>query len=235
VVAVRPGISPVAVESVEGDVGESVPEVVRVVGGDAADVQPRGAVLDRIGQRPGCGVPQLRPETAGGQDGQFRSRPRKHGPTVSCCGLRLSLQHSGGVLPECETRLNPRETRLNPRETRLNPRETRLNPREPRRPPALPAAQRPPWAWARRSREGHALGNGTLAFMESRRVGTSGLRVSSVVLGTMTWARDTDEHESADLLREFLDSGGTLVDTAASYSEGAAEEVIGTLLADEVD
>ncbi|HLR27389.1 MAG TPA: aldo/keto reductase [Ruania sp.] len=71
--------------------------------------------------------------------------------------------------------------------------------------------------------------------MESRRVGTSGLRVSSVGLGTMTWGRDTDEHEAADLLREFLDSGGTLVDTAASYSEGAAEEVIGTLLADEVD
>lgn len=71
--------------------------------------------------------------------------------------------------------------------------------------------------------------------MESRRVGTTGLRVSSVGLGTMTWGRDTDEHEAADQLREFLDAGGTLLDTAATYSDGAAEEVIGGLLATEVD
>lgn len=71
--------------------------------------------------------------------------------------------------------------------------------------------------------------------MEARRLGTSGLRVSSVGLGTMTWGRDTDEHEAADQLREFLDAGGTLLDTAATYSDGAAEEVIGTLLTSEVD
>jgi len=71
--------------------------------------------------------------------------------------------------------------------------------------------------------------------MDSRRVGGSGLRVSSVGLGTMTWGRDTDAHEAADQLRVFLDAGGTLLDTAATYSEGAAEEVIGALLAEEVD
>src|SRR5690625_6782457 len=70
--------------------------------------------------------------------------------------------------------------------------------------------------------------------MESRRVGGSGLRVSSVGLGTMTWGRDTDAHEAADQLREFLDAGGTLLDTAATYSDGAAEEVIGELLTDQV-
>jgi aryl-alcohol dehydrogenase-like predicted oxidoreductase len=66
--------------------------------------------------------------------------------------------------------------------------------------------------------------------VEERSVGRSGLLVSRLGLGTLTWGRDTDEHEAADQLREFLDAGGTLVDTAASYSEGAAEELLGALL-----
>ncbi|TDE90359.1 aldo/keto reductase [Occultella glacieicola] len=71
--------------------------------------------------------------------------------------------------------------------------------------------------------------------MESRQVGGSGLTVSAVGLGTMTWGRDTDEHEAAEQLRVFLDAGGTLLDTAATYADGAAEELIGALLADTVD
>lgn len=70
--------------------------------------------------------------------------------------------------------------------------------------------------------------------MESRRVGRTGLRVSSVGLGTLTWGRDTDEHEAADQLRLFLDAGGSLLDTAATYSDGGALEIIGTLLREEV-
>ena len=66
--------------------------------------------------------------------------------------------------------------------------------------------------------------------MEQRQVGRSGLRVSRLALGTMTWGRDTDEHESADQLQSFLDAGGTLIDTAASYAEGESERVIGSLL-----
>ena len=48
--------------------------------------------------------------------------------------------------------------------------------------------------------------------MQQRHLGSSGLRVSRVGLGTMTWGRDTDEHESADQLRAFLEVGGTLLD-----------------------
>ena len=70
--------------------------------------------------------------------------------------------------------------------------------------------------------------------MEHRRLGRTGLRVSSVGLGTMTWGRDTDELEAKEQLEIFLDAGGTLVDTAASYCEGASEEVIGTLLREHV-
>ena len=66
--------------------------------------------------------------------------------------------------------------------------------------------------------------------MEQRFVGSSGLQVSRLALGTMTWGRDTDEHESRDQLTAFLEAGGTLVDTAAGYGEGAAEELLGQLL-----
>jgi aryl-alcohol dehydrogenase-like predicted oxidoreductase len=66
--------------------------------------------------------------------------------------------------------------------------------------------------------------------MEQRYVGASGLKVSRLGLGTMTWGRDTDEHESRDQLSAFLDAGGTLVDTAAGYGDGAAEELLGQLL-----
>ncbi|HLS50152.1 MAG TPA: aldo/keto reductase [Actinomycetaceae bacterium] len=68
--------------------------------------------------------------------------------------------------------------------------------------------------------------------MQFRRVGRSGLLVSSIGLGTMTWGRDTDEHEAGQQLTAFLDAGGTLIDTAATYGQGLAEEVVGALLRD---
>lgn len=43
----------------------------------------------------------------------------------------------------------------------------------------------------------------------------------------MTWGRDTDEHEAANQLRAFLDSGGNFIDTAAVYGDGDSERVIG--------
>lgn len=71
--------------------------------------------------------------------------------------------------------------------------------------------------------------------MEERHLGRTGLRVSRLGLGTMTWSRDTDEHEATEQLRDFVDAGGTLVDTSASYADGGAEELLGTLLGDVVD
>ena len=66
--------------------------------------------------------------------------------------------------------------------------------------------------------------------MEQRYVGASGLQVSRLALGTMTWGRDTDEYESRDQLAAFLDAGGTFIDTAATFGDGAAEELLGELL-----
>lgn len=71
--------------------------------------------------------------------------------------------------------------------------------------------------------------------MEQRALGRSGLKVSRVGLGTMTWGADTDVHESADQLKAFLEAGGTLLDTAAGYSDGEAERVIGGLLSSVVE
>ncbi len=70
--------------------------------------------------------------------------------------------------------------------------------------------------------------------MEQRRLGASGLLVSRLGLGTMTWGRDTDEHEARDQLAAFVEAGGTLVDTAVGYGDGASETVLGALIGDVV-
>jgi aryl-alcohol dehydrogenase-like predicted oxidoreductase len=70
--------------------------------------------------------------------------------------------------------------------------------------------------------------------MQQRSLGRTGLKVSRLGLGTMTWGRDTDPHEARDQLAAFVDAGGTLVDTAAGYGDGASEQLLGTLLGDVV-
>ena len=70
--------------------------------------------------------------------------------------------------------------------------------------------------------------------MQQRAVGATGLTVSRLGLGTMTWGRDTDEHEARDQLIAFAEAGGTFLDTAAGYGDGASEELIGQLIGDVV-
>lgn len=66
--------------------------------------------------------------------------------------------------------------------------------------------------------------------MEQRHLGRTGLRVSRIGLGTLTWGRDTDEHDAAEQLKAFWDAGGTLVDTADVYGGGEAEYLLGRLV-----
>ena len=66
--------------------------------------------------------------------------------------------------------------------------------------------------------------------MELRRAGRSGLSLSRLALGTMTWGRDTDTHEAADQARAFIDAGGNYFDSASHYGDGDAERVIGGLI-----
>jgi aryl-alcohol dehydrogenase-like predicted oxidoreductase len=68
--------------------------------------------------------------------------------------------------------------------------------------------------------------------METRQVGGSGLHVSRLGLGTMTWGRDTPEVAARALLEMYCEAGGTLLDTAAAYGGGDAERLIGRLVAE---
>ena len=67
--------------------------------------------------------------------------------------------------------------------------------------------------------------------MRRRRVGSSGLEVSQIGLGTMTWGAATGVEDATEQLTAFVEAGGTLVETAESYGHGAAQEVLGEVLA----
>ncbi|MEK5057410.1 aldo/keto reductase [Paenibacillus shunpengii] len=66
--------------------------------------------------------------------------------------------------------------------------------------------------------------------MEFRKFGRTGLKVSSVALGTMAFGRWIDEQASSTILDLALDKGINLVDTANVYGEGASETILGNLL-----
>ncbi|WP_213453327.1 aldo/keto reductase [Rhizomonospora bruguierae] len=67
--------------------------------------------------------------------------------------------------------------------------------------------------------------------MEYRYLGGSGLRVSELCLGTMTFGNEADEQTSHRLLDRYVEAGGNFIDTADVYGEGASEEIIGSWLA----
>ncbi|MFT3970439.1 MAG: aldo/keto reductase [Micropruina sp.] len=63
--------------------------------------------------------------------------------------------------------------------------------------------------------------------MDRRAVGDSGLQVSRLGLGSLTWGRDVPPAQARALLNRFVEAGGSLVDTAAAYGNGDAERIIG--------
>ena len=67
--------------------------------------------------------------------------------------------------------------------------------------------------------------------MKIVQLGKSGLRVSDVCLGTMTFGREADEKTSFAIMDRFVELGGTFLDTADAYLTGATEEVVGRWLA----
>ncbi len=71
--------------------------------------------------------------------------------------------------------------------------------------------------------------------MRRRYLGRTGLRVSRLGLGTATWGTHVDQGEAGAQLTTFVEAGGTLLDTAAGYGNGASESVIGELLRTAVD
>jgi len=66
--------------------------------------------------------------------------------------------------------------------------------------------------------------------MNYRYLGKTGLRVSELCLGTMTFGRETSEEVSHQMLDLFVEAGGNFLDTADVYTRGASEEIIGRWL-----
>jgi aryl-alcohol dehydrogenase-like predicted oxidoreductase len=63
--------------------------------------------------------------------------------------------------------------------------------------------------------------------MEYRRLGRTGLMVSELCLGCMTFGRELDEEGSREIVSRFLEVGGNFIDTADVYSKGVSEEITG--------
>jgi aryl-alcohol dehydrogenase-like predicted oxidoreductase len=68
--------------------------------------------------------------------------------------------------------------------------------------------------------------------MRYRRLGTTGLMVSELCLGCMTFGRELDEEGSKGMISRFVDAGGNFIDTADVYEQGASEEIVGRALKD---
>lgn len=67
--------------------------------------------------------------------------------------------------------------------------------------------------------------------MEYRLMGSTGVSVSRLCLGTMTFGKESDEAVAHEQLDTFFEAGGTFIDTADVYNGGVSEEMIGRWLA----
>jgi aryl-alcohol dehydrogenase-like predicted oxidoreductase len=75
-----------------------------------------------------------------------------------------------------------------------------------------------------------AVESGEERRMEYRRLGNTGLMVSELCLGCMTFGQEADEETSKGIVDRFLEAGGNFIDTADVYSNGVSEEITGRAL-----
>jgi aryl-alcohol dehydrogenase-like predicted oxidoreductase len=68
------------------------------------------------------------------------------------------------------------------------------------------------------------------SIMEFRRLGRSGLKVSEICLGTMTFGHGTNTAEAERMVAAALDAGVMFFDTADGYSDGESEVMLGRAL-----
>lgn len=68
--------------------------------------------------------------------------------------------------------------------------------------------------------------------MEYRKLGRTGLKVSELCLGTMTFGNEADEQTSKGITDRFIEAGGNFLDTANVYSRGVSEEITGRAIRD---
>jgi aryl-alcohol dehydrogenase-like predicted oxidoreductase len=65
----------------------------------------------------------------------------------------------------------------------------------------------------------------------TRRLGRSGLAVSRIALGAMTFGGRTDEAEANRIIADARERGVNFIDTADAYNRGASEEIVGRAIA----
>lgn len=79
----------------------------------------------------------------------------------------------------------------------------------------------------------------TLSLDHYRLLGRSGLRVSPLALGAMTfgtdWGWGADEREVGRIVDTYVDRGGNFIDTANQYTDGSSERLVGKFAADRRD
>jgi aryl-alcohol dehydrogenase-like predicted oxidoreductase len=68
--------------------------------------------------------------------------------------------------------------------------------------------------------------------MEYRKLGRTGLMVSELCLGTMTFGNEADEQTSKSVTDRFVEAGGNFLDTANVYSRGISEKITGRVIRD---
>jgi aryl-alcohol dehydrogenase-like predicted oxidoreductase len=72
--------------------------------------------------------------------------------------------------------------------------------------------------------------NRVLGFVHYRELGRTGLQVSALCFGTMSFGGDADEYESARMFNACRDAGINFFDCADGYSRGKAETILGKLM-----
>ena len=66
--------------------------------------------------------------------------------------------------------------------------------------------------------------------MQYRKLGGTGLKVSAICLGTMTYGSQVTEQDSINLIEHAMAAGVNFFDTADAYIQGKSEEVVGKAL-----
>ena len=66
--------------------------------------------------------------------------------------------------------------------------------------------------------------------MDYRYLGRTGLKLSELCLGAMTFGRESTEAESIQMMNRFVEAGGNFIDTANVYTRGISEEIVGRWL-----
>src|SRR3989337_405633 len=74
-------------------------------------------------------------------------------------------------------------------------------------------------------------------MMRYQLLGNSGLRVSELCLGTMTFGEDwgwgASREESRKIFDTYVEAGGNFIDTAVNYTNGTSEKFVGEFIGSE--